>query len=185
MRRVQIDLRAQRHQIPADTRVFLDLRHRHIAVHITVDHMHQVGFLKITRVFLAGRFAGARVLEVQGGGVPLAAPLTTQFADRMILVGDAARHVNPITGGGIHTALSGGRIAAAFLAEAIRAGETFTPAVTERYQDAWLEALGEKMWQLYREKSSIFREDDIPSRNARLYATMSGYFSPRSEYKKI
>ena len=145
------------------------------------EHLHRF----MSDSFLAGRFAGARVLEVQGGGVPLAAPLTTQFADRMILVGDAARHVNPITGGGIHTALSGGRIAAAFLAEAIRAGETFTPAVTERYQDAWLEALGEKMWQLYREKSSIFREDDIPSRNARLYATMSGYFSPRSEYKKI
>lgn len=135
--------------------------------------------------FLAERFAGARVLEVQGGGVPLAAPLTTQFADRMILVGDAARHVNPITGGGIHTALSGGRIAAEVLAKAVQAGEAFTPAVTERYQDAWLEALGEKMWQLYREKSSIFREGDIPERNRRLYATMSGYFSPDSEYKKI
>ena len=135
--------------------------------------------------FLAERFGGARVLEVQGGGVPLAAPLTTQFADRMILVGDAARHVNPITGGGIHTALSGGRVAARVLAQAVRRGETFTPAVTERYQDAWLEALGDKMWKLYREKSSIFREADLSLRNRRLFATMSGYFSPDSEYKKI
>ena len=135
--------------------------------------------------FFAERFADAKILEVQGGGVPLAAPLTTQFADRMILVGDAARHVNPITGGGIHTALSGGRIAARVLAKAVGAGETFTPAVTERYQEAWLEALGNKMWKLYREKSSIFRERDIPERDARLYATMSSYFSPNSEYKKI
>ena len=135
--------------------------------------------------FMAERFAGAKILEVQGGGVPLAAPLTTQFADRMILVGDAARHVNPITGGGIHTALSGGRIAAQVLAKAVKAGETFTPTVTERYQDAWLEALGDKMWKLYREKSSIFRESDLSERNRRLYATMSSYFSPDSEYKKI
>ena len=135
--------------------------------------------------FLRDRFAGAKVLEVQGGGVPLAAPLTTQFADRLILVGDAARHVNPITGGGIHTALSGGRIAAQVLAEAVHAGLTFTPDVTETFQIAWLAQLGDKMWQLYREKSSIFREADIATRDARLYSTMSSYFSPGSIYKKI
>ncbi len=135
--------------------------------------------------FFAERFAEAKILEVQGGGVPLAAPLSTQFADRMILVGDAARHVNPITGGGIHTALSGGRIAAEVLAKAVHQGLSFTPDVTERYQQAWLAALGDKMWQLYREKSSIFRETDIATRDERLYATMSSYFSPTSEYKKI
>ena len=135
--------------------------------------------------FFAERFAEAKILEVQGGGVPLAAPLTTQYADRMILVGDAARHVNPITGGGIHTALSGGRIAAAVLAKAVHAGKAFTPEVTATYQDAWLEAVGEKMWKLYREKSSIFREDDLSLRDRRLYGTMSSYFSPDSEYKKI
>lgn len=135
--------------------------------------------------FFKERFAKAKILEVQGGGVPLAAPLTTQFADRMILIGDAARHVNPITGGGIHTALSGGMIAARVLAKAQEEGKIFTPDVTETYQDAWLEQLGDKMWKLYREKSSIFREDEIPKRDARLYHTMSSYFSPYSEYKKI
>ena len=139
----------------------------------------------MTESFLAERFAEARVLEVQGGGVPLAAPLTTQYADRLVLVGDAARHVNPITGGGIHTALSGGRIAARVLADAVHAGRTFTPAVTATYQEAWLEALGDKMWALYREKSSIFREGDLRVRDARLYATMGAYFSPDSAYKKI
>ncbi len=135
--------------------------------------------------FFRERFAKAKILEVQGGGVPLAAPLTTQYADRMILVGDAARHVNPITGGGIHTALSGGRIAAQVLAKAVHARKIFTPEVTAGYQDAWLAAVGDKMWKLYREKSSIFREDDISIRDQRLYGTMSSYFSPGSEYKKI
>ena len=135
--------------------------------------------------FFKERFAKAKILEVQGGGVPLAAPLTTQFADRMILIGDAARHVNPITGGGIHTALSGGKIAAQVLAKAQKQNKIFTPEVTESYQDAWLESLGDKMWKLYREKSSIFREDEIPVRDKRLYHTMSSYFSPDSEYKKI
>ena len=69
----------------------------------------------IRQSFFRDRFANSRILEVQGGGVPLAAPLRTQYADNMILVGDAARHVNPITGGGLHTAVAGGKIAADFL----------------------------------------------------------------------
>lgn len=90
-------------------------------------------FLK--KSFFAERFKDARILEIQGGGVPLAAPLKTQYADNMILVGDAARHVNPITGGGIHTALSGGKIAADFLTAAIREGNDFSKEKLKGYQD--------------------------------------------------
>ncbi|MBK7035687.1 MAG: NAD(P)/FAD-dependent oxidoreductase [Bacteroidetes bacterium] len=70
--------------------------------------------------FFKDRFKNARILEIQGGGVPLAAPLNIQYADNLILVGDAARHVNPITGGGIHTAMASGKIAGEFLAELIK-----------------------------------------------------------------
>ncbi len=145
------------------------------------QHLHHF----MENSFLRERFRRAKVLEVQGGGVPLAAPLTTQFADRLILVGDAARHVNPITGGGIHTALSGGRIAAQVLAKAVKSGHVCDIEVTASYQDAWLAEVGDKMWQLYREKSSIFRESDLSIRDQRLYGTMSSYFSPDSVYKKI
>ena len=160
-----------------------------IGLGVTPNHsslsaeQHLEHFLK--RSFLAERFAQAKILEIQGGGVPLAAPLTTQYANCMILVGDAARHVNPITGGGIHTALSGGRIAAQFFNEALSKPEPLSEAVTEKYQSAWLGELGNKMWDLYREKSSIFREEDIEVRDNRLFHTMSAYFSPNSPYKKI
>jgi len=135
--------------------------------------------------FFRERFADARVLEIQGGGVPLAAPLRTQYADHIILVGDAARHVNPITGGGIHTALSSGVIAGAFLAELIRAGHTPTADRLRAYQDRWYEQLGAKMWKLYEEKTAIFRIRDEAERDRRLFQTMSDYFHPESEYKKI
>ena len=139
----------------------------------------------IRQSFFKERFADCRVLEIQGGGVPLAAPLRQQFADNLILVGDAARHVNPITGGGIHTALSGGRIAGGFLAGLVDEGRAATEAELEGYQQSWLDELGTKMWKLYDTKTDIFRESDISVRDERLYATMSGYFSPDSEYKKI
>lgn len=139
----------------------------------------------IQKSFFKDRFKHSRILEIQGGGVPLAAPLKTQYADNLILVGDAARHVNPITGGGIHTALSGGRIAGNFLVDFIKNEKQPTANNLEAYQAKWLEELGDKMWKLYGVKTDIFRNNNLQERDALLYKTMAGYFSPNSEYKKI
>ncbi len=135
--------------------------------------------------FFKERFANSRILEVQGGGVPLAAPLRTQFADNMILVGDAARHVNPITGGGLHTAVSGGKIAAEFLIGHLGDGLPLQGGMLEAYQNLWLSELGDKMWKLYGIKTDIFHNMNLAERDQQLYATMSDYFSPTSEFKKI
>ena len=135
--------------------------------------------------FLRDRLQNARILEVQGGGVPLAAPLRTQYAANLILVGDAARHVNPITGGGIHTALTGGLIAGDFLADLIATGQAPTAENLRGYQERWLERLGNKMWQLYATKRDIFKVKDIAQRDQLLYATMAEYFNPFSVYKKV
>ncbi|MEZ4961040.1 MAG: NAD(P)/FAD-dependent oxidoreductase [Saprospiraceae bacterium] len=139
----------------------------------------------IQKSFFKERFKDCRILEIQGGGVPLAHPLKKQYADNLILVGDAARHVNPITGGGIHTALSGGRIAGTFLSSFLKNGKKPTAKNLKGYQDQWLEELGNKMWKLYDEKTNIFRTKDIARQDEQLYNTMSSYFSPDSEYKKI
>jgi len=141
----------------------------------------------IRQSFFKERFKDCRILEIQGGGVPLAAPLRTQYADNLVLVGDAARHVNPITGGGIHTALSGGKIAAEFLIEHLSGAHASDCSATmlKGYQDEWLAQLGDKMWKLYHTKTKVFHHDDIPTRDAFLYQTMSDYFDPNSEYKKI
>ena len=135
--------------------------------------------------FFKNRFKNARILEIQGGGVPLAAPLNIQYADNLILVGDAARHVNPITGGGIHTAMASGKIAGEFLAELIKSDKQTSKENLKEYQDRWLSAMGNKMWQLYEVKHTIFNTKEVLKRDEMLYDTMSNYFSPESEYKKI
>ncbi len=143
-----------------------------------LDHFIQNSFLK-------ERLKNARTLEIHGGGVPLAAPLKTQYTRNLILVGDAARHVNPITGGGLHTAMKGGLIAGEFLADLIKNETEASTKNLKGYQDAWLEQLGNKMWQLYRVKKDIFQTKNINERNAKLYDTMSDYFNPNSVYKKV
>jgi len=139
----------------------------------------------IKNSFFKERFKNCRILEIQGGGVPLAAPLKTQYADNLILVGDAARHVNSITGGGIHTALSSGKIAGEFLADLVLSGKPTSRENLKGYHDNWLKQMGNNMWKLYRVKRKIFDTVDVAERDRQLYNTMSNYFSPDSEYKKI
>jgi len=139
----------------------------------------------INQSFFRERFANCRILEVQGGGVPLASPLRTQYADNMILVGDAARHVNPITGGGLHTAVAGGKIAGEFLVGHLNDGLPLQDGALQAYQNLWLSELGDKMWKLHGIKTGIFHNMDIEQRDRELYTTMSEYFSPTSEFKKI
>ncbi len=139
----------------------------------------------IKHSFFKERFKNCRIIEIQGGGVPLAAPLKMQYADNLLLAGDAARHVNSITGGGIHTALKSGRIAGEFLAKLVQGGMPATKNNLRGYQDNWLAAMGNNMWKLYRVKRNIFDTKNVTTRDEMLYATMSDYFSPGSEYKKI
>lgn len=138
----------------------------------------------LQKSFLADRLKHARTLEVQGGGVPLAAPLKTQYADHVILVGDAARHVNPITGGGIHTALRCGKIAGNFLGDFLPTGQPPIAENLAEYQQRWMDELGDAMWRLYKIKRDIFRKE-IPERDKMLYETLASYFSPASEFRKV
>jgi len=139
----------------------------------------------IQNSFIAERLKGCRVLEVQGGGVPLTAPLKQQYADHIILVGDAARHVNPITGGGIHTALRGGVIAGNFLANFLPTGQRPIAKNLLKYQQRWLREIGDAMWDLYNLKTNIFQQKNIPQRDQILYETLSGYFHPDSKFRKV
>ncbi len=92
---------------------------------------------------------GAVTLVV--GGVPVAPPLPRLVSSGLMLVGDAARQVDPLTGGGIANAMMAGRLAAEAAAQAIAAGDT-SAQVLARYQDRWMAARGRKMARNYRLK---------------------------------
>ncbi len=134
--------------------------------------------------FMRDRFAHAHVLEVQGGGVPLAAPLKKMVADHVMLVGDAGRHVNPMTGGGLHTAMRGGRIAGEYLAQL---GEELNGEYDQlcSYQAEWFARMGNDLTDLYRQRIAIFSEHDVVAQDELLYRTMGEYFNPKSKYRTV
>jgi digeranylgeranylglycerophospholipid reductase len=60
--------------------------------------------------------AGARRVGRRGGLIPVGGPVRPFASRDVVLVGDAAGLVSPLTGGGIHSALRSGRAAGVALA---------------------------------------------------------------------
>jgi digeranylgeranylglycerophospholipid reductase len=82
------------------------------------------------------------------GVVPVALPPSRFVADGLLLVGDAARQVDPLTGGGIANAMEAGALAAHAAAEAIAARDT-SAARLAAYEGAWREGTGQRMAKRY------------------------------------
>ncbi len=102
------------------------------------------------------RFIEARPTLARGhpvtliaGNVPVALAPARLATDGLMVVGDAARQVDPLTGGGIINAMTAGRLAAETAVAAIAAGDT-SAALLGRYAEAWHGTVGRKMQRNYR-----------------------------------
>lgn len=69
------------------------------------------------------------------GGVPVS------YAEHLLVTGDAAGMIDPMTGEGIHHAMDGGRMAAQTLLECIKQGNYSRDAMNV-YQQRWMYAFG-------------------------------------------
>ncbi len=86
----------------------------------------------------------ATPVELNVGGVPLSGPVKKTFTDGLMVVGDAAGQVDPVTGGGIHLTASCSRIAGEVAAEAVKRGDTSSKSL-KRYDDLWRNKLGKNL----------------------------------------
>lgn len=69
-------------------------------------------------------FEGARAIKEGGGGVPVGGQIKETVKSNVVLCGDAAGQVIPITGGGIRTSMGAGSIAGSCVAEALESGDS-------------------------------------------------------------
>lgn len=67
--------------------------------------------------------------------------LTTSFDDHLLIIGDAAGHIDPLTGEGIHTAIMGGKAAAETILD-MRATGDYSRQSTKEYRRRWMAAYG-------------------------------------------
>jgi digeranylgeranylglycerophospholipid reductase len=92
------------------------------------------------------------------GAVPVANPVET-VRDNLILIGDAARHVDPITGGGLTHCLEAGKIAGEVITKAIKT-QDFSQEFLSEYETRWKEAFGQKIKRNYLVKELLLDMDD-------------------------
>ena len=83
------------------------------------------------------------VKEPKRWGIPIR-PLPRTFANRALVIGDAAGFVKPTTGGGIYYALLSGETAAEAVHEAFEADD-FSARQLKRFEDRWKAIFGREL----------------------------------------
>ncbi len=107
--------------------------------------------------FMNNHFPNAPVLTQITGGVPSSITLEKISAPGIIIVGDAARQVNPLSGGGIVSGMIGGKIGGTVVGEAIR-NNNLNHILT--YDKAWGDRLGKRHEIFDRIKNGIYNFSD-------------------------
>lgn len=134
-------------------------RSANVGMGISGDNGKNGSALKYFRQFVASHFDSYTVLNEVAGGVPCVPTLKQITAPGLMLVGDAARQVNPLTGGGIISAMTAGQIAGEVAAAAIRKGDVSMEGL-KAYPERWDKAGGKEHRVLYRLKKAAFGLND-------------------------
>ena len=110
------------------------------------------------------RFKKAKIVEVNAGAIPVNGPLKEPYMDNLLLVGDAGRFVNPITGGGIHTAIITGNLAGQLAVEAT-AKEDYSAKFLKKYNDMWKPEIYEELEKCLKAQEVFMKltENDLNS----------------------
>ena len=100
-----------------------------------------------------------RVIEINGGGVPVGGPIPKTVKDNLLIVGDAARQVNALTGGGIDSAMRAGDIAGEVAAKAVASRDASEKKLKE-YEKRWRKQMGKKFERYLKAKEVLLDMSD-------------------------
>jgi digeranylgeranylglycerophospholipid reductase len=110
--------------------------------------------------FVQKTFPNGKIIEFVPGGVSVCRPLDCTVADGLLIAGDAARVVDPLTGGGIYNAMYTGRLAAEVAADCIGKGDLSKKALM-RYDTEWRASkMGKSIERNYNIKEYLIKQPD-------------------------
>jgi 2,3-di-O-geranylgeranylglyceryl phosphate reductase (EC 1.3.99.-) len=136
--------------------------------------------------FVARNFPNGKIIELIAGGVSICQPLPCTVANNLMIVGDAARVSDPLTGGGIYAALYTGKLAGDVGSKAIEKGDTSAQALMP-YDKTWRASyLGKALERNYQIKEVFVKlnDDDL---NAIVHSSLKNEpfrFQYLKSYKK-
>lgn len=108
------------------------------------------------------KFDGVTPVELNIGGVPLSGPIDKTYTDGLLVVGDAAGQVDPVSGGGIHITSFCAKVAGQVAAEAVKK-EDSSRNVLKKYDDTWRKQFGESLKTAlkYRKAADKLTDEDM------------------------
>ncbi|KAK9809673.1 hypothetical protein WJX73_003046 [Symbiochloris irregularis] len=106
-----------------------------------LKRLHE-GAIKNDKFISAALGPNAKIERMKAAALRLGSQgLRTSFDDHLLIIGDAAGHIDPLTGEGIHTAIMGGKAAAQTIL-VMRSTGNFSRAATQGYEQRWMKAYG-------------------------------------------
>lgn len=132
--------------------------------------------------YLAANFPGSARTGSTVGGVIVHPTIKRTVAEGLLLCGDAAHMINPLSGGGIVNAMKAGRLAARVAADAFAAGDPCAERL-QRYHHEWMDLLGSDHLRFYRIKEALAGFDDAFF--DRLARTVNRIPEPRRTLRRI
>jgi geranylgeranyl reductase family protein len=118
-----------------------------------------------------------KIGKVKGGCVP-AHILEKTYSDRVVLCGDAAGLINPVSGGGIYYAMVSGENAASVIYNAFE-NENFNSSFLSSYQNLWMKEFGKDLQALSRISHIWLKNSEkfikIISKDSRLINIAAGF----------
>ena len=99
-------------------------------------------------------YAKGKKIDMVGGGVSISPPLKQTVTDGFMIVGDAARMIDPLTGGGIANGCIAGKICGTVAAKAVHAGDA-SKEFLQQYEKGWRARLEEKLYRNWLAKEKL------------------------------
>jgi len=109
--------------------------------------------------FVGDRFPQAKRIRCIAGGISGSKPLKTMVRDGLLLIGEAARHNNPLSGGGIMNSLEAAEEAHKVVAEALRNNDLSERAL-KPYDSAWQARNGRTIYKFALLRGLYLKLDD-------------------------
>lgn len=82
--------------------------------------------------------------------------LKTTYDDHLLIIGDAAGHIDPLTGEGIHTAMMGGKAAALTMIDMVKTGD-FSAQSCRAYERRYMKAYGHDFFLSQKMADVVYR----------------------------
>ncbi|MCJ7801621.1 MAG: NAD(P)/FAD-dependent oxidoreductase, partial [Candidatus Marinimicrobia bacterium] len=110
--------------------------------------------------FLYSKYPNHKVESISVGGIPLSQPIKQMVTDSVMLIGDAARTVNPLSGGGIILGMKSAVKAVDVAIKILKSGKEPTKINLMDYQKRWMNSEGKQINRIYRIKTAVDKLTD-------------------------